>query len=277
MPSSTSTDQNSLRNRLHEIIFETGSTAGKAFDVTLLIFIVLSVALVMLESVHEIHQQYAHILFYLEWGFTLLFTLEYLLRIYCVHQAWRYMLSFYGLIDLFAILPSYLEYGLAISAGSFASIRILRLLRVFRIFKLSHYLLAGNYLTAALKASREKIIVFLTFIMISVVILGSLMYVIEAGDHSSFTSIPKSIYWAIVTLTTVGYGDIAPSTTLGQAVASVIMILGYGVLAVPTGIVSAEMVKQDQILKLSDQACKTCMLEEHDLDAHYCKRCGSLL
>ena len=267
----------SFRNRLHEIIFETGSWAGKAFDIALLVAIIISVTLVMLESVAEVRNAYASQLIYLEWCFTLLFTLEYILRIYCVHNARRYIFSFYGLIDLFAILPSYLEYGISISAGSFASIRILRLLRVFRIFKLSPYLLAGNHLTSALKASREKITVFLTFVMISVVILGSIMYLIESGSNPAFSSIPRSIYWAIVTLTTVGYGDIAPHTILGQAVASAIMILGYGVLAVPTGIVSAEMVKQDQKVNLSDQVCKTCMLENHDADAHYCKRCGSLL
>ena len=266
-----------IRNRLHEVIFETGTKSGKAFDGLLLILILLSVILVMLESVQEFKQDYQQLFFYLEWGITLLFTIEYGLRIYCVQRSWSYIFSFYGLIDLCSILPTYLEYGLAVSAGSFASIRILRLLRVFRIFKLSQYLLAGNHLTAALKASREKIIVFLTFIMISVVILGSLMYVIESGSNSSFTSIPRSIYWAIVTLTTVGYGDIAPSTALGQTVASMIMILGYGVLAVPTGIVSAEMVKQNQDMNLSDQVCKTCMLEHHDVDAHYCKRCGSQL
>ena len=265
------------RHRIHEIIFEADTKAGKVFDVVLLVLIVLSVVLVMLESIAPINDKYGTQFKQLEWLFTGLFTLEYFLRLISVYHPSRYAFSFFGIIDLISILPSYLEsiFGMT---SYFIAVRAMRLVRVFRIFKLAKFLNASNSLLAALKASQAKITVFLTFILMMVIVIGSIMYFVEGGQDSGFTSIPRSIYWAIVTLTTVGYGDIAPTTALGQFLAALVMILGYAVLAVPTGIVSAEMVKEQKSETLtSTQACQVCLKEGHDSDAEYCKYCGSLL
>jgi voltage-gated potassium channel len=264
------------RERLHEIIFEADTRLGKAFDVILLILIMCSVLLVMLESVAEINAEYEQLFSVLEWVFTIFFSIEYLLRLICVFRPRNYVFSFFGIIDLLSILPTYISLFLG-QATYFAAIRAMRLIRVFRIFKLANFLKESNTLVAALKASRAKIIVFLTFVMMLVIVIGSVMYFVEGGADSGFTSIPKSIYWAIVTLTTVGYGDIAPVTGVGQFLAAVVMILGYGVLAVPTGIVSAEIVQQNPSKKITTQACKSCMNEGHDKDAVHCKYCGTAL
>lgn len=263
------------KDRLYEIIFEADTTAGRIFDITLLICIVLSVITVMLESVVGIQAEAGKILYALEWGFTIIFTAEYIARLIVVKYKRNYILSFFGIVDLLSILPSYLAiffYG----AQSLMIIRVLRFLRIFRIFKMVKFVGESNILMQALKASRYKITVFMITIITSVVIAGTLMYLIEGGENG-FTSIPRSIYWAIVTMTTVGYGDIAPQTNLGQSLAAIIMILGYGIIAVPTGIVSAEMIHQKTREKLSTQCCPVCFKEGHDADAIHCKFCGNTL
>lgn len=265
----------SLRHRLHEIIFEADTPAGKAFDVALLFLIAASVIVVMLESIDSLRFNYRELFLYLEWGFTIIFTIEYLLRLYCVYHPWRYATSFFGVIDLLAILPTYLSILLA-GAQYFLIIRILRLLRVFRIFKLAHFLQEGNTLLTALRASRVKIIVFLSFVILLVIIIGAIMYLVEGGVNDSFSSIPRSVYWAIVTLTTVGYGDITPSTAFGQFLSAIVMILGYAIIAVPTGIVTNEIISASG-RPVSTQACRYCGRGGHESDAVYCKYCGSKL
>ena len=259
---------------LHTIIFEADTPGGKAFDVGLLIAILLSVGIVMLESVSEIYARYGWLLSALEWFITGLFTLEYVLRIISVEKPIRYIISFFGIIDLLALIPGFLSFFIA-GAHTLVVIRMLRLLRVFRIFKMSQFVGEGNALMDALKASRYKIIVFLVATMTIVVIAGTLMFLVE-GAENGFTSIPRSIYWAIVTLTTVGYGDIAPHTVLGQALASLIMIMGYGIIAVPTGIVGAELSRHKPIA-LNTRACPECSAEGHDENATFCKYCGARL
>ncbi len=264
-----------LRKKWHEIIFEADTLWGKTFDVVLLVAILLSILIVMLESVESIRSTYPQELYYAEWIFTLLFSLEYIARLWTLNKPIKYVFSFFGLIDLLSVLPTYL--GIFIpGAHSFLIIRSIRLLRVFRVLKMVRFLGEASQLKDALKASRAKITVFIGTVFISVVILGTFMYVIEGGKNG-FTSIPKSIYWAVVTLTTVGYGDIAPHTPLGQALATLIMILGYGIIAVPTGIVSSEISKTNQSKKTTTQACEHCGTEGHDYDANYCKSCGELL
>ncbi len=265
------------RERLHEIIFEADTPMGKLFDIWLLIFIVLSVLCVMLETVSTIEQRFGGLLITLEWVFTVVFTIEYIIRLMSVRRPMAYAKSFFGIIDLLAILPTYLALFF-VDYHYLAVIRALRLLRIFRIFKLGHFLKEGAVITSALKASRAKITVFLVFIILMVVVIGSLMYVIEGGQpNTEFTSIPRSIYWAIVTLTTVGYGDIAPATAVGQFLASAVMIMGYGVIAVPTGIVTSEIVNADKDAPISTQSCPSCAHEGHDADAEYCKYCGEEL
>jgi voltage-gated potassium channel len=262
------------QRKLHEIIFEADTKAGKLFDIILLVSIALSVTVVVLDSVSSINAKYSEILFYSEWFFTILFSIEYVLRLYCVGRPLMYARSFYGIIDLVSILPTYLS--LILPGGQiFITIRLLRMLRVFRILKFVQYIGAANNLTTALKASRKRIAVFVFTILIIVIIVGSLMYAIE-GEENGFTSIPHSIYWAIVTLTTVGYGDISPQTGLGQFLASIIMILGYGIIAVPTGIVTSEMTKR-RLQDVNTQSCPNCSAEGHDSDAKYCKHCGARL
>lgn len=263
--------QPAWKKRLYEIIFEADTLAGKTFDIFLLIVIVLSTVVIMLESVPEISKS-TDIFITLEWVFTILFTIEYGLRLLVVKHKRKYIFSFIGIIDLLSILPTYL--ALIVSGAHVLTvIRIVRLFRVFRILKLAQFIGAGKTLTKALLASRHKISVFLLTVLMSVIIAGTLMYLIEGAAHG-FTSIPKSIYWAIVTMTTVGYGDIAPQTAVGQTLASFIMILGYGILAVPTGIVSAEMFDLKSKEKLTTQVCPACLKEGHDSDARHCKFCG---
>jgi len=268
---------NTFRQRLHEVIFEAHTREGKLFDVVLLIVILASVFAVMLESVDFIGIPYSQLFWWLEFIFTVFFTIEYGLRIYAVYSPSRYIFSFFGIIDLLAILPFFISFFLA-GTQYLVVIRSLRLLRVFRIFKLVSFVRGGSDILKALKASRAKIFVFLSFILILVVIMGSIIYLVEADADSGFTSIPRSIYWAIVTLTTVGYGDIAPKTEFGQLIAAIVMILGYSVIAVPTGIVSAEMVNTDSVISESEidtHCCKNCSKEGHDEDADFCKYCGA--
>lgn len=265
------------RANIHEVIFEADTPLGKAFDISLLVSIVLSIVVVMLESVGPVDEKYDVELKYLEWFFTIIFTIEYFLRIISIKHPTKYIFSFYGLIDLLSVLPTYL--GLFVAGGSsFMTLRTLRLLRIFRIFKLGRFLGAGSTILTALKSSKEKIFVFLFGVVNLVIILGTIMYLIE-GAENGFTSIPRSIYWAIVTLTTVGYGDIAPQTALGQVIASVIMITGYSIIAVPTGIVTAELSKGDSHNSgnITNISCISCGRESHDLDAIFCKYCGEPL
>ena len=264
-----------LKAKLSEIIFEADTPAGKRFDILLFSLIAASVAVVSIESIPYVQARYGHELRMIEWFFTGIFTVEYLARLWTVPNKKRYAFSFFGLIDLISILPTYLAIFLG-GAQSLLVIRSLRLLRIFRVFKLSRYIGEGQYLMRALKASQHKIIVFLLTVLTTVIIFGTTMYLVEGPSHG-FTSIPKSIYWAIVTMTTVGYGDIAPQTALGQAIASFIMIMGYGIIAVPTGIVSAEMVQMKSQEKISTQVCEHCLREGHDADATFCKFCGGTL
>lgn len=263
------------RARLHEVIFESDTRAGRFFDLTLIWLILLSVATVFLESIREVRAQYGAQLHALEWVFTLLFTVEYGLRLLSVRRPLRYATSFFGIVDLLAIVPTYLSVFVP-GSQYLLVIRILRLLRVFRLLKLSEYVFEADILRRALRASRRKISVFLSAVLLLVVIIGALMYVIE-GEANGFTSIPRSIYWAIVTMTTVGYGDLSPRTSLGQIVASIVMIIGYGIIAVPTGIVSVELAQVVRDKRVSGQACPSCSAEGHDVDAIHCKYCGAQL
>jgi voltage-gated potassium channel len=262
------------RERLHEVIFEAETPEGKAFDVALLVCIVASVITVLLESVGSIRAQYGPALRGLEWGFTLLFTVEYVLRLVSVGRPVRYALSFFGVVDLLAIVPTYLSVFVA-GAQSLIVIRALRLLRIFRVLKLAHFVGEAQMLRAALRASLRKIIVFLGAVLTIVLIVGSLMYLVE-GEGGGFTSIPQGMYWAIVTLTTVGYGDIAPQTVIGQLLASIVMILGYGIIAVPTGIVTVELAQARRV-PITTEACPDCGAGGHDGDAAFCKFCGARL
>lgn len=263
------------RARLHEVIFESDTSAGRYFDLALIWLIVLSVATVVLESVREVREQYGKLLYALEWLFTLLFTVEYFLRLLSVRRPLRYARSFFGVIDLLAIIPTYLSIFVP-GSHYLLVIRILRLLRVFRLLKLSEYVAEADTLRRALRASSRKISVFISAVVLLVVIIGALMYVIE-GEANGFTSIPRSIYWAIVTLTTVGYGDLSPKTSVGQIVASIVMIIGYGIIAVPTGIVSVELAQAVRHKTVSGQSCPSCGVEGHDPDAIWCKYCGAKL
>jgi len=262
------------QQKLHEIIFEADTPAGKTFDILLIIGIVLSILMVMLDSVSAIQNSYGSFLYAAEWFFTILFTIEYMLRLYCVGRPILYARSFFGIVDLLAVLPTYLSIFLP-GSHYFLVIRLLRVLRIFRVLKLVKYLGEARILMDALRASRRKIIVFLFAVLTMVIIFGSLMYFIESKE-SGFTSIPRSIYWAIVTLTTVGYGDISPKTGMGQFLAAMIMILGYAIIAIPTGIVTVEMATAFS-KKISTQACPECSAEGHDHDATYCKYCGAKL
>ena len=264
-----------VRFRLHEIIFEADTRAGKAFSITLMLLIFLSVGTVMLESVAPIRATYGPLLRALEWAFTILFTIEYLLRLYCVHSPGRYAGSFFGIVDLLAIAPTYLSLVVS-GTQSLQIIRALRLLRVFLVLKLAQYVGGASVLRSAIRASRYKIAVFLVTVLNVAGIAGALMYLIE-GEQNGFANIPVSVYWAIVTMTTVGYGDITPMTPLGQALASVLMIMGYGIIAVPTGIVSAEIARADAKARVSTQACLVCSEAGHDPDAVHCKYCGARL
>lgn len=262
------------QQRLHEIIFEADTALGKLFDVVLLVSIVLSVLVVMLDSVTLIRARYGPILVALEWMFTALFTVEYILRLLSVRRPLRYATSFFGVVDLLAILPTYISL-LVPGTQYLLVIRVLRLLRIFRVLKLVEYLSEASVLGQAMWASRRKISVFLLAVVTLVVIIGALMYVVE-GEPNGFTDIPTSIYWAVVTLSTVGYGDLAPQTALGKMLATLVMLIGYGIIAVPTGIVTLEL-SRAATGPVSTNACPTCGAEGHDIDALYCKRCGSHL
>jgi voltage-gated potassium channel len=263
------------RERLHQTIYESTTAAGKAFDVALLVAIVASILVVMLDSMGRWHNRYGDLFRLLELVFTGLFTLEYILRLISIQKPLRYVFSFHGIIDLLAIIPGYLSF-FYVGAQSLLVVRSLRLLRVFRIFKLTHFLSEMQFLGVAIRGSLRKISIFMMTVVMLVIILGSVMYLVEQGQNG-FTSIPSSIYWAIVTITTVGYGDISPVTPLGKTVASVIMLLGYGIIAVPTGIVSTEMALAVKRREQSAEACPRCGREGHDRDARFCKYCGGAL
>ena len=263
------------RENLYEIIFEADTPAGKLFDVALILSIMLSVVVVMMDSVASLSDRYGAWLSAAEWIFTLFFTAEYIFRMLCVRRPLRYACSILGIIDLLAILPSYLSLFFP-GTQYLLVIRVLRVLRIFRVLKLVHYLGEVRALNRAIAASRRKITVFLFTVLTLMVIFGSLMYLIEGGKNG-FTSIPKSIYWAIVTMTTVGYGDISPQTNTGQTLASLIMILGYGILAVPTGIVTSELSRASRKREVSTQVCPSCLSEGHDPDALFCKYCAARL
>lgn len=264
----------STKEKLYEIIFEADTKSGKIFDITLLVIILLSILLVMLESVPSIENQYHQLLRISEWAITVIFSIEYILRIWIVKHSKTYIFSFYGIIDFLSVLPTYVALFFAGTQGLMV-IRALRLLRIFRILKLNRYLKESAILIHALKQSRIKISVFLFAVITLVIIIGTIMYLIEGAEHG-FTSIPRGIYWAIVTLTTVGYGDISPATPLGQLLASMVMIMGYAIIAVPTGIVTAELSKHNH-QNLSTQVCPECLSEGHAHDAKYCSNCGSKL
>ena len=261
------------KKKLHDIIYEADTKHGKLFDVILIITIIISIVLVMLESVESIDKKYHNILNISEWIITILFTIEYFARIISIKKKSSYIFSFYGIIDFLATVPKYLSIFL-VGSHALIALRALRLLRVFRILKLARYLGASKSLLSALKASRIKISVFLFSVIVLTIILGTVMYIVE-GPANGFTSIPRSMYWAIVTLTTVGYGDIAPHTPFGQFIASIVMILGYGIIAVPTGIVTSEIAKTDQHKPHTNtQHCSNCSADSHIDNAKYCHKCG---
>jgi voltage-gated potassium channel len=263
------------RHVLHEIVFESDTPAGKAFDVVLLLGIIFSIVLVILDSVTSFRLRYGLFLRTSEWIVTALFTVEYILRLLIVRKPFRYAVSFFGVIDFLAVVPTWISFIFG-GIQSLLIIRVFRLLRIFRIFKLGEYLYEAAVLQQAMKASLQKIAVFLFAVLTMVVIIGSLMYTIE-GPRFGFTDIPTSMYWAIVTLTTVGYGDIAPHTGFGKLLASAVMLLGFGIIAVPTGIVTVELANISKKTPVSNQTCPACGKENHDRDARYCKYCGVAL
>jgi len=263
-----------LKEKLYIIIFHANTPAGKWFDVILIVSILLSVIAVTLDSVSSFNRSHGTLLYSAEWFFTVLFTIEYILRLACVRTPMKYATSFFGIVDLLAVLPTYLS--LLIPGSQYLIvIRVLRVLRIFRVLKLVQYIREANLLLKALRASGRKITVFLFTVLTLVIIFGSLMYLIEGGENG-FTSIPQSVYWAIVTLTTVGYGDISPQTGMGQALAALIMIIGYSIIAVPTGIITVEIARAAQRENTHD-VCPSCGAENHDNDAAYCKYCGKKL
>ena len=273
---------NNLKNKLHTIIYEADTPMGKLFDVVLLILILVSVILVMLESVTSIDTHYHDLLYFGEWVITIFFTIEYILRIITVKKASNYIFSFYGIIDFLSTIPLYLSFILA-GSNALLAVRALRLLRVFRILKITRYMGEANKLNKALRDSKPKIFVFLFAVLILSIIAGTIMYLVE-GEQSGFVSIPISVYWCIVTLTTVGFGDIAPVTPLGQFIAAIIMIMGYGIIAVPTGIVSAEYASKKtttlddpEYIHVNTQSCQNCNENNHQDNAEFCHKCGSTL
>ncbi|KPA96077.1 ion transporter [Pseudomonas asplenii] len=265
---------NDWRQRLYVMIFQTDTVAGRRFDKILLLIILASLVTVVLDSIENIHQNYAGLLAGIEWGFTLIFAAEYLVRLYCSPRPLRYAFSFYGLVDLLAIVPGILALYYS-DAQYLLIIRIIRMLRIFRVLKLAPYLRQAHYLLDALRGSKQKILVFLFGVCTLVTVFGTLMYVIEGPEHG-FTSIPKGIYWAIVTLTTVGYGDIVPRTVLGQIISSLVMITGYSIIAVPTGIFTAELATALRGEQLK-HACPVCSKDSHEPAAAFCSRCGNAL
>ncbi len=266
------------KSKLHEIIYEADTPAGKLFDILLLIAILVSIVAVMLESVSAIDAEYHVLLNTVEWVITIFFTIEYIARIVSIKKPKEYIFSFFGIIDFLSTIPKYLSFFI-VGTHALVALRALRLLRVFRILKLVRFLGASNTLLKALQASKRKIFVFLFAVIILCIILGTVMYLVEGNKDSGFTSIPRSVYWAVVTLTTVGYGDIAPVTALGQLIAALIMILGYGIIAIPTGIVSAEYVNQDKNVQIdtNTQSCPNCAASRHSDNAEFCYDCGHKL
>lgn len=264
----------SLRQRLYVIVFQTDTIAGRRFDKALLLIILASLVTVILDSIDDVHQSYARLLAMIEWGFTAIFLAEYLTRLYCSPKPLRYAFSFYGLVDLLAIVPGIIALYYS-DAQYLLIIRVIRMLRIFRVLKLSPYLKQAHYLLAALQGSKQKIIVFLVSVSTLVTVFGTLMYVVEGPEHG-FTSIPKGIYWAIVTLTTVGFGDIVPKTPLGQVLSSLVMITGYSIIAVPTGIFTAELANAMRGEQLQHD-CPVCSKRTHENQAAFCSRCGSAL
>ena len=269
------TEKKDWRFNLHEIIYESNTPAGKAFDVGLLIAIFTSIIVVMLDSVQSIQQHYGILFNRVEWVFSALFTIEYILRLISIRKPLKYVFSLLGIIDLIALIPSYLSIFF-VGAQSLLVFRALRLLRVFRIFKLGHFLTEINFLTQALKNSIRKISIFLLTVLTLTVILGSIMYLVEKRENG-FSNIPESIYWAIVTITTVGYGDISPVTPMGKFVASIVMLTGYAIIAVPTGIITHDLALASRKTKHKFESCPSCGSEGHDHDALFCKYCGSSL
>lgn len=263
------------QDQLHEIIYESEKPAGKLFDILLLAMVMLSVLVVMLDSIQNLHEKYGDLFYTLEWIFTVAFTIEYVLRLVCIRQPLKYVFSPLGVIDLLAIIPTYLSVLVA-GSQSLLVLRALRLLRIFRIFRLVHFLSEMRFLTMAIRSSLRKISIFILFVLTTVVILGSIMYLVE-GRQNGFSSIPQSVYWAIVTITTVGYGDLAPVTPLGKFIASFIMLLGYGIIAVPTGIITTEMAIAAKSRHSDNRACLSCGREGHEPDANFCKYCGGKL
>jgi voltage-gated potassium channel len=261
-----------LKDRLHEVIFEADTPAGRRFDLAVIVAIALSVVVVMFETVPAFHEKYGGILYGIEWLLTIFFTIEYGLRLYCVYHPWKYATSFFGIIGLIAIVPTYLSI-VVVGSQSLLVIRALRLLRIFRLLKLGAYTRNGRMILLALRRSVPKLVLFISFVLLLVIIFGSVMYLIEGRYNPQFDSIPRAVYWAIVTVTTVGYGDIAPHTIAGQILASLMMLIGYAVIAVPTGIVSVEMYHA----RSNTQACRFCSHPNHDDDAMYCKKCGERL
>lgn len=272
-PTSLQPARSPWRARLYRIIYEADTEAGKAFDVALIAVILLSVAAVMLESIRSFAVRYGTWLHVFEWSVTVVFTIEYVLRLICVRNPLRYVRSFFGVVDLIAVLPTYLSI-LVPGAQTLLIVRFLRLLRIFRVFKLAPYLREATLLQDALIASRRKVAVFFMAVLTLVVILGAVMYLIE-GEENGYTSIPMSIYWTIVTLTTVGFGDITPRTPLGQAVASIVMLIGYSIIAVPTGLVTAEMARAAE--RAARGPCPSCGRAGHAVDARFCRHCGARL
>ncbi|MFL6715813.1 MAG: ion transporter [Burkholderiaceae bacterium] len=265
-----------LRARLYTVIFEADTRAGRMFDLALIVAILASVAVVVLDSVQAVSSRHGDALGALEWFFTLIFTVEYAARLYCVRRPLRYATSFFGAIDFLSVLPTYLAM-LMPGAHVLLDVRILRLLRIFRILKLTSYIEEYGMLTRALLASRRKILIFLSVVMMVVLLMGTVMYVVE-GPGNGFTSIPTSVYWAITAITTVGFGDIVPKTDIGRAISSIMMLLGWSILAVPTGIISSEMTVQSRLFRPpTTRTCPACLSEGHEADAQFCKDCGAPL
>lgn len=262
------------KTTVRTIIFEAGTPLGRAFDVWLIFFILLSVFAVFMDTIESVHAEYGRWLYLAEWFFTISFTIEYGIRLWCIEKPALYARSFYGVIDLAGIIPSYLSLFVP-GAQYLLVVRVIRVLRVFRVLRLVRYVGEGELLVQALKASRRKITVFLVSVVVLAIVFGSLMYLVE-GPERGFTSIPRSIYWAVVTLTTVGYGDLAPQTAVGQALASVVMIMGYGIIAVPTGIVTLELSEATR-RRANTRTCPNCSAEGHSREATYCWRCGTHL
>ena len=266
---------NDWRDQVFDIIYKTDTKLGKAFDVLLILSILLSVFAVLLDSVERINARHGEWLYLVEWFFTILFSIEYIVRVCVNPRPLKYIFSFYGLVDLLSVIPTYISLFIP-GTNEFLVIRIVRVLRIFRVLRLSHYIHQANFLLSALTSRRQKVTVFLFFVVTLATIFGSVMYVIEGPDNG-FTSIPRSIYWAIVTMTTVGYGDISPHTAIGQAIASVVMILGYSIIAVPTGIFTAELASKIQREGITTVSCLSCKKTDHLVGANYCHSCGTKL